>query len=62
MSCAGAGDCTAVGDVFDADGNDHPFYATEADGSWGTATEVGGVAGGYGVFYGVSVSDHEIAQ
>jgi hypothetical protein len=44
ISCPSAGNCAATGSYTDAAGNGQPFIVTEADGNWGAATPVPGLA------------------
>jgi hypothetical protein len=44
VSCASAGNCAAGGSYTDSSGNMQAFVADEADGFWGDATEVPGIA------------------
>lgn len=44
VSCASAGNCTAVGSYRDSSGNYQPFAATQTAGTWGQATELPGAA------------------
>ena len=44
LSCGAPGECVAVGDFDDLVDGDQAFGATQADGVWGTATEVPGLA------------------
>ncbi len=57
VSCPAAGDCTAVGGFYDADGY-QPFAVTESGGTWGDASQLPGTAalntGGDGAAYSVS--------
>jgi hypothetical protein len=43
VSCASAGNCSTVGD-YDSSHGGEPFVVNRADGAWGTAVEVPGVA------------------
>jgi hypothetical protein len=40
LSCAGAGDCTAVGSYFAADHTTHAVLYAESNGTWGAPTDV----------------------
>jgi hypothetical protein len=44
VSCASAGNCSAGGDYTDGSGGQQVFVASEADGTWGTATGIPGMA------------------
>ncbi len=60
VSCTSAGDCAAVGNYADSPGSgeDQSFVVAEADGTWGTAQTVPGLAtlSGDGISYLQSVS------
>src|SRR5262249_21519487 len=45
VSCRAAGNCVAGGHYTDARDIDHPFLATETNGTWGTGAEVPGITG-----------------
>jgi hypothetical protein len=51
LSCPSAGNCTASGEYTDSSGDQEVFVADEVGGTWGTATEIPGLAalnvGGY---------------
>ena len=53
VSCASAGDCTAVGE----DNNGQPIYATETSGVWGAVHELTPVLGGGGYLNAVNCTD-----
>ena len=58
LSCASAGDCSAVGDYATSGGLEDAFAVTETNGTWGTAEEIPGTtpASHYVIAYVNSVS------